>query len=253
MDDPLRTVVVAAVVCLGCSLLVSTAAVLLRPRQLANRAAERGEKIVALLEGVPGMRELLGHVDLADLEARVVDLDTGWFAPGIDAAHYDQRAAATNPAESTPLPEGEDPAGLGRRERWATVYLVRREQGGPLAILPVRGSGFESMLRGYVAVEPAANRIAALTFTEQGETPGLGAQVASPEWLAEWPGTKIRGPDGRLRVRVAEGKAESAYEVDGISGATWTGKGVTNLLRFWLGPQGFGPFLERLAREGGST
>lgn len=250
IDDPAKTLAVAAAVCLVCSLVVSTAAVLLRPRQLANRALERGRNVVALLEGVPGIGDLLARVDLRDLDARVVDLETGAFAPDVDPATYDQRAAATDPAASDPLPEGSDPAGLGRRERYATVYLVRKDGDVALVILPVRGNGFQSMLYGFLALDGAAERVEALTFYEQGETPGLGAQVAAPAWLAGWHGRRLRDETGRLRVRVADGTAESEYEVDGISGATWTGKGVTNLLHFWLGPDGFGPFLERLATEG---
>jgi len=250
-DDPVRAVVVAGAVCLACSLMVSTAAVLLRPRQTANRERERGAKILALLGGVPGIADLLATIDLRDLDARVVDLDTGDFATAIDPATYDQRAAATDPTRSTALPEGHDPAGLGRRERFATVYLVRRHGEVALVVLPIRGNGFQSMLYGYVALDGRADRIEALTFYEQGETPGLGGEVASPEWLAQWHGLPVRDASGRVRVRVAEGEAETEYEVDGISGATWTGKGVTSLLRFWLGPGGFGPFLTRLAHEGG--
>jgi Na+-transporting NADH:ubiquinone oxidoreductase subunit C len=250
-DDPVRAIVVAAAVCLACSLVVSTAAVLLRPRQLANRERERGAKILALLGDVPGMEDLLASIDLRDLDARVVDLETGDFAAGIDPATYDQRAAAADPARSTALPEGRDPAGLGRRERFATVYLVRRHGEIALVVLPVRGNGFQSMLYGYVALDGRADRIEALTFYEHGETPGLGAEVASPEWLAQWHGVRVRDESGRIRVHVAEGEAETEYEVDGISGATWTGKGVTSLLRFWLGPDGFGPFLTHLANEEG--
>lgn len=249
-DDPLRTLVVAGTVCLVCSLVVSTAAVLLRPRQLANRERERGRNVLAMLARVPGVADLLGTAATRDLEARVVDLDTGEVAPGLDPATYDQQAAATDPARSVALPEGRDPARIGRRARWATVYLVRRDGAVVLVVLPVRGSGFQSMLRGYVALDGDAERIEALTFYDQGETPGLGGEVASPEWLAQWRGTRVRDDEGRIRVRVAEGEAETEYEVDGISGATWTGKGVTALLRFWLGPDGFGPFLARLATKG---
>lgn len=252
-DDLAKTIVVAAAVCLVCSLVVSTTAVLLRPWHLANRALERGRTVVAMLEGMPGIAGLLERVDLRNLDVRAVDLEAGAFTRAVDPTTYDQRAAATDPETSTPLPPDRDPAGLGRRERFATVYVVRRGVDVALVILPVRGNGYQSMLWGWVALDPASDRIAGLTFYEQGETPGLGAEVASPEWLAQWPGTRVRDEEGRIRVRVAEGAAESEYEVDGISGATWTGKGVTTLLRFWLGPDGFGPFLAGLAsREGGS-
>ncbi len=61
----------------------------------------------------------------------------------------------------------------------------------------------------------------------------------------------MRDEAGRIRIGVAKGRVEpgsasAAFEVDGISGATRTGDGVTNMLRFWLGDYGFGPFLERI-------
>jgi len=61
----------------------------------------------------------------------------------------------------------------------------------------------------------------------------------------------VRDETGQIRIgvvkgRVAPSSASAAFEVDGISGATRTSDGVTNMLRFWLGDFGFGPFLERI-------
>jgi Na+-transporting NADH:ubiquinone oxidoreductase subunit C len=248
-DDPLKSLVVAAAVCVVCSLVVSTAAVLLRPVQEAHRARERTRYIQTILQGVPGLGDVLGDVTPESLEARAVDLDSGEYADDVDPTTYDARKAAADPETSIALAKDRDPARLGRRARWATVYLVRREGRVVLVILPVHGEGFQSTLRGFVALDAGTNRIQGLSFYEQGETPGLGAEVANPDWLSQWPGRRVRDESGHVRVAVAEGAATSEYEVDGIAGATWTGKGVTNLLRFWLGPDGFGPYLARLAKE----
>jgi len=251
VERPAAMLLVAATVCLVCSLVVSAAAVLLRPRQLANQARERTQKVADILAGVPGMADLVGGMDVAGLDVRVVELSTGAYADAMDAGAYDQRTAAADPARSVALPAERDLAGLGRRARWATVYLARAPDGSVgLVILPVHGQGFASMLYGYLALDGDGVTVRGLSFYEQGETPGLGAEVASPEWLAAWRGKRVRDASGRIVVRVATGAAVSEYEVDGIAGATWTGKGVTSLLRFWLGADGFGPFLERLAAEG---
>ena len=53
-----------------------------------------------------------------------------------------------------------------------------------------------------------------------------------------------------MRIELVRGGASTPYEVDGISGATRTSNGITNILRFWLGDKGFGPFLARLRQEG---
>ncbi|NNL65750.1 MAG: FMN-binding protein, partial [Myxococcales bacterium] len=97
-----------------------------------------------------------------------------------------------------------------------------------------------------------------LDFYEHGETPGLGSEIQNPAWRALWPGKRVRDAEGRVRLGVARGpidprSADAAHQVDGISGATKTGEGVTHLLRFWLGPDGFGPYLERVARENGGA
>lgn len=252
LDGPMKTIAVAAAVCLVCSLVVSTAAVLLRPRLEANRARERSRGVRALLQQVPGLAGVLGDDAAAGLlDMQAIDLVTGRVAPGVDPTTLDP--AASDPEDSVPLPPDRDLAGLERRPRHAAVTLVRQDGRLRLVILPVWGKGFVSMLRGYVALDGDLQTIRALSFYEQNETPGLGAQVQDPKWLAQWPGTALRDADGTLRVRVARGAAASPWEVDGISGATYTGDGVTNLLRFWLGDDGYGPLLARLAREEGGA
>ena len=72
-----------------------------------------------------------------------------------------------------------------------------------------------------------------------------------PEWRDQWQNKQVRDEAGRLRIAVGEGQVDPAdpaalYRVDGLSGATRTGQGVTDLLRFWLGEDGFGPFLRRI-------
>jgi len=249
LDSPAKTLAVAAGVCVVCSVVVSTATVLLRPRVLQNQQAERNAYIVAILKGVPGLADALGELDVSNIEARVVDLDTGEYAPSVDSRTYDMRKAAVDPAQSVVLPRERDLAGLTRRPRWATVYIVPDGGRPRLIILPVYGQGFASTLYGYLALDGDANTIRALSFYEHGETPGLGAQIESPAWQEQWQGKKVRDDTSTVRVHVAEGAAQSEYEVDAISGATYTGAGVTNLLHFWLGPDGFGPYLRRIARE----
>lgn len=253
LDSPVKTLAVAAGVCLACSLLVSTAAVMLRPRVLQNQRAERNAYIIEILKGVPGLAEAVGGLDVRNLEARVVELESGEYDEAMDPATYDPRKAAADAELSVTLPRERDLAGIGQRARWASVYIVR-ESGRPrLFILPVYGQGFVSTLHGYLALDGDGNTIRALSFYEHGETPGLGAEIEAPAWQARWQGKKVRDPGGTLRVQVAAGSAQTEYEVDGISGATYTGNGVTNLLRFWLGPDGFGPFLRHAVEEGAAS
>ena len=226
-DSPAKTVGVALLVALVCSLVVSVTAVTLRPLQDANRLAERAAQLGGMLEilggGVP--------------EAHLVDLASG--------AYVDR-----DPGTQTELPAERDRAGLGSREDVATVFELRDGGALRLVVLPVRGAGYQSTLKGYLALERDLNTIAALTFYEQDETPGLGARLEDAAWQALWRGKQVADAAGVIRIEAVKplggGAATDVHQVDGISGATRTSNGVTNLLRFWLGPDGYGPYLGRL-------
>lgn len=254
MDSRRRAVLVTLAVCAVCSAAIATAVSFLRPYQELNRERERAARVREIVTSVPGLGDVLGSVGAAELRPRTVELETGRVAEDVDPAGFDWERAALDPARSVALPPGRDLAGLGRIPRHAIVYMVRENERLRLVILPVRGAGYLSTLHGYLALDADLVTIRGLVFYEHEETPGLGAEIDNPRWRAQWPGVRVRDETGELRVGVARGDVdpqspEAAYEVDGISGATYTGQGVTNLLRFWLGPDGFGPFLERLARR----
>ena len=101
----------------------------------------------------------------------------------------------------------------------------------------------------------SGNTVRGFTVVGHQETPGLGAEIERPEWQQRWQGKALRDDEGRVRIRVVRDAAsadaaDAAFDVQGISGATRTGDGIGELVRFWVGPRGFGPYLARL-REGG--
>jgi Na+-transporting NADH:ubiquinone oxidoreductase subunit C len=250
-DRPAKTLAVALAVALVCAALVSSTAVLLRPLQLANQERDRQQHILAIVARLPGLEKLFGAVALPEVEAQVVELSTGSTVRAIDPAAYDQRKAAKDPQQSIALAPEDDIAGIKRRAKYATVYLVRSEGEIKLVILPVHGSGYASRLYGYLALAGDANTVVALSFFEHAETPGLGAGIDDPAWQQQWQGKTLRDEAGRLRIGVAKGRVdpgspEAAFQVDGISGATRTSQGVAELVRFWAGDQGFGPYLDRI-------
>jgi len=248
--DRVKTVGVALLVAVACGLSVSTAAVLLRPLIEANVAAERQALMSAMLAGLPGIGPILEEAGADAVEQVVVDLDAGAIAGGIDPAGFDQAAIAADPQTSTALSRAEDLAGIGRRENFAQAYMVRRDGELALVVLPVYGNGYQSTIRAYLALEADLATVAAFTVYEQGETPGLGSRITEPAWQAQWAGKSV-SRDGEVVIEVVRGTADGPYEVDGISGASVTGYAVTDMLHFWLGPRGFGPWLDRL-RMGGA-
>lgn len=243
--DRAKMLVVSLLVALGCGLSVSIAAVLLRPTIQANIAAARTAQMDAMLAGLPGIGEIIAEVGAEAVETMIVDLESGRPAEGVDAAGFDQQAVAADPATSTQLTRGQDLAGIGRRENLAQVHLVRKGGEMALVVLPIWGSGYQSTIRAYLALEGDLSTVAAFTVYDQGETPGLGGRVAEPAWLSQWAGKRI-GEDGDVVIEVVTGQASGAYEVDGITGASVTSYAVTDMIHFWLGPLGYGPFLDNL-------
>ena len=244
-----RILTVALGLCLVCSVVVSTAAVVLKPAQQANKTLDMKRNILmaaGLLDPALSVEEQFEQV-----ETRLVNLDEGRFVEGVAPASFDQREAAKDPAQSRAIPGDADPAKLVRREDQALVYLVRDQQGGlDKIILPIRGYGLWSTLHGFIALESDGNTVAGLGFYEHAETPGLGGEVDNPNWKAIWPGKKVyQGEQVAIQVlkaAVPAGSPDAQWQVDGLSGATLTTKGVNNLVRYWMGDQGFKPLLENL-------
>ena len=253
-DSTLRAILVTGIVCAVCSAAIALAVAWLGPYQEANRARDRAARIQQIVASVPGLDQVVGTLPGQEIEARAVELGTGRYAQDVDPGRFDPRAAERDPAASVALPPERDLAGIGRRANHAVVFLVRDAERLRLLVLPVYGAGYVSTLHGYLALDADGNTIRGLSFYEHAETPGLGSEIDNPQWRGQWAGKLARDAAGALRLGVARGRVEpgapdAAHQVDGISGATRTGVGVTNLLRFWLGPDGFGPYLERLAAE----
>ena len=249
-DDLVKIIGMAVLVALVSSAAVSVTAVLLKPYQDANQAAEQQARMDKMLDTLPGMRDLMLETGVDTLETRLVNLDDGSFAVDVDAAGFDVEAALQDPDASIALEPDADIAGIKRRANQSPVYLLQKDGNLKLIVLPVYGAGYQSTVRAALAIEADLVTIAALAIIEQGDTPGFGARIEEPEWLALWPGKKIADETGTVRIELVRGGASTPYEVDGISGATRTSTGVTNILRFWLGDKGFGPFLARLKQEG---
>lgn len=247
-EDTRKILAVALALCLVCSVVVSTAAVVLRPFQDRNAALALKREILTVAGRYqPGMDI---EQAFSQIETRVVDLNSGDYVTLDDPLNYSYRDAARDPQASIPL-DANDIASIHRRPDWMPVYLVRGSDGLDTVILPVYGYGLWSTMHALLALEPDGRTAKALSFYEQRETAGLGGEVSNPGWLASWKGKSVLDASGRPAIRVVKGAAdpqapEASHEIDGLSGATLTSDGVTHLMTFWLGEQGFGPYLNRL-------
>jgi Na+-transporting NADH:ubiquinone oxidoreductase subunit C len=250
-----KTLLVAFLVCVVCGVVVATAAVSLRPVQNENKLIDKRMNILL----AAGMYDASQDVNeqFKSIERKFVDIESGDYVEMPES--YDQRTAAKDPAQSERLSGDVDIAGIKNQAEVAEVYLARGDNGElSRIILPVHGYGLWSTLYGFLALEPDANTVAGLGFYEHGETPGLGGEVDNPKWKALWHGKKLYGDQGEVEIQVIKGTVESntpnaEHKVDGLAGATLTSKGVSNLLRFWVGENGFGPYLKRMQQGGGDV
>lgn len=242
-----RTILVVLAVCLVCSIIVAGSAVGLRSTQLANKEKDKQRNILA----VAGLQtnKSISEIFSSNIETRLVDLTSGDFADNVDPRKYDQRKAAKDPALSIKLSAEQNVAKIGRRANFATVYLVSNDQGKlQRIILPVHGAGLWSTMYAFVAIKADGNTVEAITYYDQGETPGLGGEVENPRWRSLWTGKELFDEQGLPAIKIVKGHAaaDSKHEIDGLSGATLTSAGVQHTFDFWLGAEGFGPFLSKV-------
>ena len=209
-DSISNTLTITISLSLVCSILVASAAVVLKPIQLKN-AEEYRQRIILEVAGL-----MQPDADIAELFASIEP-------------------------NSVEIASGE------------SVEIYLEKDGGTVKqiILPISGPGLWSTMRGYLAVAPDGNTVKGIRFFEHAETPGLGDQIDKEDWRAIWVGKTIYDGSSSPRIEVVRGfvlqdgsNPDAAHQIDGLSGATLTGNGVTKLVQHWMGPEGFGPYLE---------
>ena len=240
IDSIPKTIFVAVILCLFCSMIVAFAAVKLKDIQNVNKIRDKQKNILQ----VAGLYTEGINVEesFASFEPMIVDIDKGIFTKDFNPKNFDDLAAASDPLLSVALED--DPASIGRRSNYATIYLLKNKDGTvDKVILPIYGYGLWSTLCGFVALEEDGNEIFGLQFYQHAETPGLGGEVDNPKWKAQWKGKKLRNKNDDLMIQVSKTPGPSEYHIDAIAGATLTSNGVNNLVRFWIGEAGFKKFL----------
>ncbi|CAA9889768.1 Na(+)-translocating NADH-quinone reductase subunit C [Candidatus Methylobacter favarea] len=270
-DSLEKTIAIALSLCFICAILVSFSAVALKPLQVYNKDLDMKKNILE----VAGLLEEGKDIDKAFEEkivAKIINLETGDYVEDISPAEYDQRKAAKDPAQSVPIPKDKDIAHIRVKAKLAKVFLVKEGDAIKSIILPVSGYGLWSTLYGFLALDADGQTVQSINFYDQAETPGLGGEVVNPNWRALWKGKKVYAETDQpylekgaiddagsgepalsvVKGTVEPGKPGSQYQVDGLAGATLTSRGVTNLIRYWMGKEGFARYLGkvRTTKEG---
>ena len=252
-DSLEKTINVALALCLVCAVLVSMATVALRPLQSHNKALDMKKNIL----DVAGLLQDDTDIDQAfkeRIEAKLVDIKTGEYVDG-NVDEYDQRKAAKDPAQNEVIPVDKDIASIRTKAKLAKVFLVKNGDKLQSIILPINGYGLWSTMYGFLALEADGQTVQSINLYDQGETPGLGGEVVNPNWRALWKGKKVYGENGDVALTLVKGtvdtsRPDAVSKVDGLAGATLTSRGVSNLILYWMGPEGFAPYLNKLKSNG---
>ncbi|MEZ4747517.1 MAG: Na(+)-translocating NADH-quinone reductase subunit C [Calditrichia bacterium] len=259
VDSIKNILIVALGVCLICSILVSGAAVSLSGIQAENRKLD---KLKNILEAGQLLKsdEPVEKVYREKIEAVLVDLSTGQTIPEaqqtglLNIETFDIPKVAGDAQLGYAIPANEDIAQIKRRPKNMPVYLVKNGDAVEKIILPIYGKGLWSTMYGFLALDSDLKTVRGITFYQHGETPGLGGEVDNPRWKSQWNGKKAFDDSGDVIINVIKGAVDpnspaSSHQIDGLSGATITTRGVDKLIEYWLSDTGYGKYLETLKTE----
>jgi len=240
----MNKLIIPLVACIACAIIVSVTAVSVRPEQNLNIENEKKVKILA----AAGIQTDKVDEEFLRIKTVFVDFETDKLVT-IDSA-YDHIKAASNPDQSTVIPKADDIAVLKRRENIGTIYVwVDEKNAIEKLVLPIRGYGLWGTLYGYLSLDSDLNTVRGIEYYDHKETPGLGGEVDNPNWKSDWYGKRIYNENGSVALYVTKGASSTDYEIDGISGATLTTNGVSNMIKYWLGDNGYGPIIKNLNEE----
>ena len=237
----MNKMIIPLIACIACAVVVSVTAVSVRPEQNLNVENEKKLKILA----AAGITTDEVEKEFSKIKTLYVDFKSNQLVEVTE--NYDHIKASSNVAQSSLVPKEQDIAILKRRENVAPIYVWYSEQNQiQKIVLPIRGYGLWGTLYGYLSLDADLNTVKGIEYYDHKETPGLGGEVDNPVWKSDWSGKKVYDSSGNVVLYVTKGPSTEEYEIDGISGATLTSNGVSNMIKYWLGENGYGPVLEML-------
>lgn len=245
----------ALMICLACSTLVSAFAVGLKDIQDKNRILDQRRQVIrvaALADEDDPLEPARVDELFESIEGKVIDRESGEYVD-LTVDDIDPLKMAKDPAKSIATPAEFKKAQVFRLPEQLEVFEVKTE-GKECVVLPIHGKGLWSTMYGYLSLKLDLSEVVGITFYAHGETPGLGGEVDNPAWKAQWVGRKIFDGDSvKLGVVKKSAPRDPEFQVDGMSGATITTNGVDATIKLWLGPAGYGPYLERLKAASASN
>ncbi len=225
----------AAIVTIVCSVLLAGAATILKPRQVENEELDM-KKNILVSAGIPSEQGSYTRSEINRLYEKNIK--------GLVVKKDGQRA------------EGKTPDQIDPEKDTDLLPLYEYVKDGKVSayIAPISGKGLWSTIYGYIALSPDCGTVEGITFYKHGETPGLGGEISKTWFSDNFKGKHIYNSAGKLvSIAVAKGKYtgnDPQHNVDGISGATLTGRGVSKFLKTEL--KKYSPFFAGVrSQEGG--
>ncbi len=220
MHSNFQTFRFAIIITLVCSLLLAAAATFLKPRQIENVKLDIKKNILKSA-GITSASADLTREDIQSL-----------YSKNIDESVIDNKGSRQ---------DGKTPSEIDPKANRGLMALYQWKDGESIKayIIPISGKGLWSTIYGYLAIEPDGETVRGITFYQHGETPGLGGEIEKKWFTDSYIGKRFVNPQGELvSVTAVRGKikdkvpeSEFYHNVDGISGATLTARGVNDFLK----------------------
>lgn len=117
------------------------------------------------------------------------------------------------------------------------ALFVCKVDGQTKYVIPVYGMGLWGAINGYIAINADKSTVFGTYFDHDSETAGLGAEIKDNRaWQNQFQGKKLFAQDpNKIALAVSKKVEDPSTQVDGITGATLTSNGVTEMLQTCLG------------------
>lgn len=208
MPDSMKSIVFATVLCVVCSLLLTAASTGLQSYQQKNAEVDR-QKNILLAFGIISEGQSVGSEEIQTL-----------YRNNVQSMVVDESGRIVPEEQRTP--------------RDLPLYVYYKNDALQAYVVPIDSKGLWGRIHGYMAIENDGATIRGFTVYKHQETPGLGGEIESRWFRKNFEGKKIVDAGGDfVSIKIAKGSAEEVAPsrqvnyVDGISGATMTGKFLT--------------------------
>ncbi|CAL1329480.1 Na(+)-translocating NADH-quinone reductase subunit C [Candidatus Providencia siddallii] len=248
-NNTLKTLLIVFLLCLVCSIIVTTVSVNLKSKQEEQIKLDVQKNILnvsGLLKYKMTQKEIK-EIYNKYIEKKFLNFKTNKL---YTINNFNLKKELNSDKTSIKLSSNEDIAKIHRRANFSEIYLVKNNTGDiSQIILPIYGSGLWSIMYAFISINSDGITSNGITFYEHGETPGLGGEVDNQKWKKQWKGKKLFNNNGKIAIKIIpHNTSNNIYNIDSLSGATLTSNGIQHILDFWLGDKGFGPFLKKVQK-----